>query len=41
VEAALWDLPLRMVWGGAGALMSGDLATVLKRSLRSWRRSCL
>ena len=39
VEAALWDLPLRMVWGGAGALMSGDLATVLDRSLRGWRQS--
>ena len=39
VEAALWDLPLRMVWGGAGALMIGDLATVLERSLRGWRQS--
>lgn len=39
VEAALWDLPLRMVWGGAGALMSGDVATVLERSLRGWRQS--
>ena len=39
VEAALWDLPLRMVWGGAGALMSGDMATVLERSLRGWRQS--
>ena len=38
VEAAL-DLPLRMVWGGAGALMSGEVATVLKRSLRGWRQS--
>ena len=39
VEAALWDLPLRMVWGGAGALMSGEVATVLERSLRGWRQS--
>ena len=39
VEAALWDLPLRMVWGGAGALMSSDVATVLDRSLRGWRQS--
>jgi len=39
VEAALWDLPLRMVWGGAGALMSGEVATVLDRSLRGWRQS--
>ena len=41
VEAALWDLPLRMVWGGAVALMSGEVATVLDRSLRGWRSSCL
>ena len=39
VEAALWDLPLRMVWGGAGALMSGEVTTVLERSLRGWRQS--
>jgi hypothetical protein len=39
VEAALVDLPLRMVWGGAGALMSGEVATVLDRSLRGWRQS--
>ena len=39
VEAALWDLPLRMVWGGAGALMSGDVTTVLDRSLRGWPQS--
>ena len=41
VEAALWDLPLRMIWGGAGALMSGEVANVLDRSLRGWRFSCL
>jgi hypothetical protein len=39
VEAALWDLPLRLVWGGAGALMSGEIPTVLERSLRGWRQS--
>ena len=39
VAAALWDLPLRMVWGGAGALMSGSVEQVLERSLRSWRQS--
>ena len=38
VEAALWDLPLRMVWGGAGALMSGEVQAVLERSLRGWRQ---
>ena len=39
VEAALWDLPFRMVWGGAGALMSGDVEDVLNRSLRGWAQS--
>ena len=39
VEAAAWDLPLRMVWGGAGVLMRGDVAAVLERSLRGWRQS--
>ncbi len=39
VEAALWDLPLRLVWGGAGALMSGEVTTVLDRSLRGWHQS--
>ena len=39
VNAALWDLPLRMVWGGAGTLMSGDLQTVLNRSQRDWART--
>ena len=39
VAAALWDLPLRMVWGGAGALMSGSVEQVLERSLRGWRQS--
>ena len=39
VAAAVWDLPLRMVWGGAGALMSGSVEQVLERSLRGWRQS--
>ena len=39
VEAAAWDLPLRMIWGGAGALMRGDVEAVLERSLRGWRQS--
>ena len=30
------DLPLRLVWGGAGAFMVGDCETVLKKSYRSW-----
>ena len=39
VEAALMDLPLRMIWGGAGALMIGEMETVLERSLRRWSHS--
>ena len=39
VAAAVWDLPLRMVWGGAGALMSGSVEQVLERCLRGWRQS--
>ena len=39
VNAALLDLPLRMIWGGAGTLMSGDLQTVLSRSQRDWMRT--
>ena len=30
------DLPLRLVWGGAGEFMVGDCLTVLERSYRSW-----
>ena len=37
VQAALWDLPLRMVWGGAGELMVGDCAVVLEGALGRWR----
>ena len=39
VQAALWDLPLRMVWGGAGELMLGDCAQVQQRALMRWRQS--
>ena len=39
VQAALWDLPLRMVWGGAGALMRGECDEVLGRALKRWRQS--
>ena len=39
VESALWDLPLRMIWGGAGALMTGSVEAVLQRSIRSWDQS--
>ncbi len=30
------DLPLRLVWGGAGAFMVGDCEKVLEKSYRSW-----
>ena len=30
------DLPLRLVWGGAGAFMVGNCEEVLLRSYRSW-----
>ncbi|BEV36439.1 hypothetical protein [Synechococcus sp. M16CYN] len=39
IEAAPLDLPLRMFWGGAGALMTGEIATVLQRSVRGWNQS--
>ena len=37
VEAALWDLPLRMVWGRD--VMTGDCARVQTISQRRWRQS--
>jgi len=30
------DLPLRVVWGGAGALMIGDCMSVFKKSYELW-----
>ena len=39
VQAALWDLPLRMIWGGAGALMVGNCEQVRERALKRWRQS--
>ena len=36
VGASLFDLPLRLVWGGAGAFMVGNCEEVLDRSYRSW-----
>ncbi len=32
------DLPLRLVWGGAGAFMVGNCETVLEKSYRSWSK---
>ena len=34
--AGVLDLPLRLVWGGAGLLMTGDCAEGLERSQRLW-----
>ena len=39
VDAALLDLPLRLVWGGSGALMRSEVEAVLERSLKGWRQS--
>ncbi len=33
------DLPLRMIWGGAGQLMIGEVDQVLERSSRRWTLS--
>ena len=33
------DLPLRMVWGGAGALMVADCSDVLQKSSQLWHSS--
>ena len=33
------DLPLRLVWGGAGAFMVANCEMVLDKSYRSWRRN--
>ena len=39
VRSSLIDLPLRMVWGGAGSLMVGDCLEVFKHSYALWQRS--
>ena len=31
LEAAAWDLPARLIWGGSGLLMHGDCRLVLQR----------
>ncbi len=36
VGSSLLDLPLRLVWGGAGAFMVGNCEEVFDRSYRSW-----
>ena len=39
VAAATADLPLRLIWGGAGVLMCADCGSVLTRSEQRWRQS--
>jgi hypothetical protein len=39
VGGGLSDLPLRLVWGGAGLLMRGDCAEGLERCGRRWPMS--
>lgn len=34
--AAPFDLPLRLIWGGAGQLMVGDCDHVFRQALRRW-----
>tara|TARA_Y100001968_G_C19162460_1_gene621539 strand:- start:235 stop:735 length:501 start_codon:yes stop_codon:yes gene_type:complete len=36
VGSSPFDLPLRLVWGGAGAFMIGNCEEVLNRSYRCW-----
>ena len=36
VGSSPFDLPLRLVWGGAGAFMVGNCEEVLDRSYRCW-----
>tara|TARA_Y100001968_G_C19207490_1_gene643044 strand:- start:2 stop:526 length:525 start_codon:yes stop_codon:yes gene_type:complete len=36
VSSSLLDLPLRLVWGGAGSLMIADCQKVYASSCRSW-----
>ncbi len=39
VNASLIDLPLRMIWGGAGSLMIADCEEVYKRNYRLWEKA--
>ncbi len=41
VGSAPKDLPLRMVWGGAGTLMVAECSEVLERSFQLWEASQL
>ncbi len=37
VGSSLFDLPFRMVWGGAGSLMIGNCREVYENSLNHWK----
>ena len=37
--AAPMDLPLRLIWGGAGQLMVGECNAILNRAAERWRRT--
>jgi len=37
VRSALRDLPLRLIWGGAGLLMTASCADALSIALRRWQ----
>ncbi len=39
VGASIKDLPLRMIWGGAGTLMSAECSDILSKSCRLWKMS--
>ena len=41
VGSAPMDLPLRLVWGGSGALMVADCTDVFQRSFNLWKTSQL
>ena len=38
VGSSPFDLPLRLVWGGAGAFMVGNCESVLERNYKSWSK---
>ena len=40
VGSSLFDLPFRMLWGGAGTLMIGNCYEVYKHSYSNWKASC-
>ena len=39
IGSAPYDLPMRMIWGGAGSLMNADCQEVFERSTKLWNLS--